>query len=419
MTWLQNLDISVKEKQLVETFPTLKPTTIAFVLKKNQGDYEKTTDELLNHAAFEEMDGQDGEEKVLRKGIDSFAENGAAVRGRKAKANKKKNKKANYMNLDEYARSSSEPGPAQNKWRSLIEDVEFITSKANVSEKTVKSLYHESGGSVSATIAALIASDIKTNTKTLEEESDITVQNVLDLSTEFSLDLPQSHALISLTQPSSAAAHELAKALTRPPSGTTSPRNGGIELIPHYAPLNLSSPDDDDDVAATTTPAPSSSGSATAATLRAARSTAFTQASTYHRLGKSSPLMKAAAGYYGQLGRDTNRAYRAAAAVEADALVAQQSTAAQLDLHGVSVADAKRIARQRVAAWWAGLGERKIRGGGQQQQQFEYRIVTGVGRHSEGGKARIGPAVVKMLVGEGWKVEVGSGVVTVTGVRRG
>lgn len=416
MLWLSNLDISAKEGQLMETFPTLPANTITYVLKKNKGDYMRATDELLNHVLFEEMDGQDGEEKILRKGIDNFAEDESVPRGRKTKTRKNK-KRTNYINLEEYARASSEPtAPAQNKWHTASQDVDFIASKVNISHKAVKSLYHERGGSVRSTIAALIESSIKNDQKSIEEESDVVVQNVADLSNEFPLDIPQAHALIRLTQPSSADAHELAKALTRSSSGSPTTAVGGIELIPRYAPLNISEPDDTDlPGAALSSPGP---GPQTAATFAAARHGAFTKASEYHRKGKSDPLMKAAAGYYGQLGRDQHRAYQSAVAVEADRLVARQSTDTQLDLHGVSVADAKRIAKQKVGEWWAALGEERIREYAGGRGRKEYRIITGVGRHSDGGRAKIGPAVVKMLVGDGWKVEVESGVVTVVGLRK-
>ena len=128
--------------------------------------------------------------------------------------------------------------------------------------------------------------------------------------------------------------------------------------------------------------------------------------------------MKAAAGYYSQLGRDYDAALKAASSAEADALVSSQSTPTQLDLHGVSVKDATRIARERVAAWWHGLGEGRIDLGGCGGVSEGYRIVTGLGRHSEHGIGKLGPAVAKMLVREGWKVEVGSGVLVVSGVAK-
>jgi len=85
-----------------------------------------------------------------------------------------------------------------------------------------------------------------------------------------------------------------------------------------------------------------------------------------------------------------------------------------LDLHGVSVKDAVRIARERVTAWWVALGDAKVAGA----SKTEFRIVTGMGRHSEGGRGRLGPAVGKMLVREGWKIEIGEGLLAITGVAR-
>jgi len=94
-------------------------------------------------------------------------------------------------------------------------------------------------------------------------------------------------------------------------------------------------------------------------------------------------------------------------------LVADQSTRTELDLHGVNVKDALRISRERVTTWWHELGEGRIGGRG---VGSGYRIVTGMGNHSEGGKGKLGPAVGKMLIREGWKVEVRGGVLIVTGV---
>ena len=97
--------------------------------------------------------------------------------------------------------------------------------------------------------------------------------------------------------------------------------------------------------------------------------------------------------------------------------MASQSSGAQCDLHGVNVKDGVRIARERVQAWWdGGVGEwarqGKVRGNG------GYRLVVGKGGHSEGGKGKLGPAVGGMLVREGWRVEVGEGILVVRGRAR-
>lgn len=83
----------------------------------------------------------------------------------------------------------------------------------------------------------------------------------------------------------------------------------------------------------------------------------------------------------------------------------------------MSVKDGVRIARERVEGWWQDgaaewAREGKVQGSGR------YRIIVGLGRHSEGGKGRLGPAVGGMLVREGWRVEVGQGELIVRGKAR-
>lgn len=83
----------------------------------------------------------------------------------------------------------------------------------------------------------------------------------------------------------------------------------------------------------------------------------------------------------------------------------------------MGVRDAVRIARERVQGWWEGSGRGEWVGVGSGRGEG-FRIVTGVGRHSEGGRGRLGPAVGGMLRREGWKVEVGTGVLVVSGRAR-
>ena len=86
---------------------------------------------------------------------------------------------------------------------------------------------------------------------------------------------------------------------------------------------------------------------------------------------------------------------------------------------GASVKDAVRISRERVTEWWVRECEERARSGTRGEiVGGGYRIVTGVGRHSEGGRGKLGPAVGAMLVREGWKIEVGGGVIVVRGVAK-
>ena len=75
-----------------------------------------------------------------------------------------------------------------------------------------------------------------------------------------------------------------------------------------------------------------------------------------------------------------------------------------------------RYTRAKVQAWWDDVAEWARKG--KVQGNGGLKVVTGVGRHSAGGRSKLGPAVGAMLVREGWKVEVGDGVVIVRGRAR-
>jgi len=293
----------------------------------------------------------------------------------------------------------------------MSKDIQFIASRIHKTPGEVSSAYHANGASLPATIMAMLT-DVNNPTRTTAEES-FAQQNAFELCREFpTISSTQAMALIRLTHPSTSAAHELALQLTAKPE-SSSPA-GHIQVITQYPPIETSSPQPlPPNNQRPQAPTPNAAALASVSSFK--RDAAFAQASAAYRKGKSDPLMAAVAGYYGDLGRDHDAAARAHYATAADALVEAQSTDNTLDLHGVSVKDAVRIAREKVTIWWVGLGERSI--GGRVSTSLGYRIITGVGRHSEGGKGKIGPAVAKMLMREKWKLEVGAGAIVVTGVR--
>ncbi|BFZ56599.1 hypothetical protein PYCC9005_003646 [Savitreella phatthalungensis] len=103
-----------------------------------------------------------------------------------------------------------------------------------------------------------------------------------------------------------------------------------------------------------------------------------------------------------------------------------------VDLHGLSVAQALIIVREGVNRWYAQEKLLEPSSGGVHGGLIDtvaarsgkggliavrpYRIVTGVGRHSSGGEARILPAVEKMLTREGYRYESRDGQVVVRGL---
>ncbi|KAF2198422.1 hypothetical protein GQ43DRAFT_457843 [Delitschia confertaspora ATCC 74209] len=412
----EGFDTTTKEFLLMETFPTLRPDLIEFILKKCNYNYAKATDELLNQVYFEDSRGSFGEEPAVAKGVDAFFDDSQVPQQGKGKGKGKGRKKKNRSPLSTIQAASeaylSAPDSSSNKWADGSRDIDFIVSKTRLPKNAVASMYHANGTSLSATITAILEKNMKEN-KVANEADAETLSSALELVDEFSgIELDIAVALIRVTAPSTAAARELANAFTT----NVGKLDGGIEVVPRYAPIRLSDPTPSTHNKPLALPPPAHIHSAES--LFVARGEAFNQASAAYRRGKSDPLMKAAAGYYSQVGRDLNVNLRQINEAQADALVDSQSSVTHLDLHGVTVQSATRIAKQKVQVWWDGLGEARIPGGGRKGVGEGYRIITGLGRHSKDGKGKIGPAVVRALVKEGWKVEVGSGELLVVGKAR-
>ena len=231
-----------------------------------------------------------------------------------------------------------------------------------------------------------------------------------ELSREFpSLTQEQVESLIRMTHPSTASAHELVRALLVSAYDSV----GTTQITPQYSPRPLTPPS----LIAKDVHSPNALSTILPANLATVRSTAFTQANVAYKKSKSKPLMAGAAAYYSSVGRDATAQLARHDAVVADALVLRQSRVGEVDLHGVNVKDAVRITRSKVEEWWDG-GAAEWARQGKVQGDGGLRIVTGIGRHSEGGKPKIGPAIGAMLVKEGWKVEVGQGEVLVRGRAR-
>ncbi|KAI9673008.1 MAG: hypothetical protein M1817_003172 [Caeruleum heppii] len=429
---LEDLSTATKETRLRDMFPSLKPFTIAFSLRKSNDNFSRAVEDLLNQVFFEEGPTSDegeghhhgGQNGFVRKGVDGFAEDPFTHRGRKYKGKQKKQKRR----LSDRRHSSLPPplddttnGSTGSCWATMQSDIDFIASRTGIPYKTVSSTYHRSGATLSSTLSALLESKAPENEHEILSSNDPVLQvHAFELQEEFpTIPSEQISNLIRLTHPSTAAAHELAKALTSTPRPV--PKTGGITIITRPPPLNLDSPSPPGSRHITSTSSSTAIHANPSSPLNHAqlRTSALTSASHYHTLSKSSPLMSHAAAYYASQGRLHAAHLVQQRALDADALVAAQSSRSngELDLHGVSVADAVRIARAAVERWWEGLGDTKY--AGRQGSERAFRIVTGVGRHSEGGRARIGPAVGRMLVREGWRVEVGQGSLMVTGVARG
>jgi hypothetical protein len=399
---LDGLDDHGKERTLIAIFPALSPFDVRWTLKKYKGDADRAIDELMTQSFLEESGSR-------QRGIEAFSGKGVASRPRKGKSKKKRG-----VRLEEHVESSTADSPAPSQWDIGKKDIEFVADKTGMPLQQVTTMYHQNGGSFHGLVSAIITAYEGINLRTDDPVMQI---NAFELRQDFpTVPISDLETLIQITHPSLSHARDLVHELVSRPSSA----RGGIQLSFRHAPMDLTpsgaSRPESHNAVHPELPLSHSSASHAALSHAHTRDTAFAQASAAYRKGKSDHLMGGAAAYYSQIGREADAKAKMAQSRAADALVASQSRGTELDLHGVSVKDAVRISRERVESWWFGLGEARLGGGrGTAGAGAGYKIVTGVGRHSEGGKSKLGPAVGKMLVCEGWKVEVGTGHLLVRG----
>ncbi|KAJ5669576.1 hypothetical protein N7462_010646 [Penicillium macrosclerotiorum] len=348
---------------LKEMFPGISVFDVSQVLKKSNGDMEKSMDVLLNQSFFDETQTAE-DHVVVPKGLDGF-----------------------------------------------VDEIPDIGPSA----------YTANQRSLSATIKALALAEAPN--ENAEIDGDIVLrQQVNELARDYS-NIPTATlaGLLRITQNLISAATELAAEMVRQPSLINI-----SEIVTIQAPaLNLDN--EVDQVAGSRSRGhgsiPSTRGfeeeTAAANIHFARRMAANAQAAQAARKAKSNPLYGGASAVYRQRAQEERDLAMRHQAAASDRLVDQNSLNGDLDLHGCTVPQAVRIAHDRVEAWWDSLGDTKhIRGGGK-HVHGGYKIITGVGLHSRDGTSRLGPAVSRALISAGWRVEIGRGFITVIGVERG
>lgn len=413
--WLERLSPTEKAMKLKEIFCEAKDFDIGYILRKNGNNYQKALDDLLTQVRLEQ-------EGLKEKGIEGFA--GSAMSNRERRAMKERGRKGKRDTRHPIRRTSSTPALestsdnslSSSQWLRVDDCVKYIQFRTHISPEFIRSTYHRSGATLPSTIAALCTSkdsEVYSNPY-LPNASLATIDaHAKELAMDFPHQLPsdRAQALIKLTYPSTTSARELAIALTSSPNVPST-----STITPHYILRPPSPPSSSPSTLSSSSHVPLSNSRAAA--LATLRSNALAQSRSASRKAKSDHLMGGAASYYGSVSRDAAAALREDEAARADAQVASQSKPGEVDLHGLNVKDAVRVSRDRVQTWWEGEGREWARAG-KVMSGGGLRIVTGVGRHSAGGRAVLGPAVGRMLNDEGWRVQVGEGVVTVVGrVRR-
>jgi hypothetical protein len=393
---IEELPIDEKMALLVEMCPEIKRFDIESTLKKARGNFGKALDELLNQVWLQNN-------TKTTKGVDGFFNS--------SRQPKRKNKKKAKVNLSSFAEPENyDPVPKQNAWDVKKKEIDFIASRVNLPESLVNGIYRTSGALMNAAILELCKVDASSITKIPPTEP-IIQMNALQLNTDFpNLSSSNCLALILLTHPSTSNAHELAKAIVSPSArGDTAERSFSSYIVPQYARPKIEADKRTDEGRSESLTDMSlhldhATLTTTAAKYANVRQLRFEQATAAWRKAKSNPLMGGAAHYYAEERRKADVASRAYSSAAADALVMKTSTAASVDLHGVNVPDAVRIAKTSVQAWW-NSGKAEWSREGRIMGGDGFTIITGAGSHSKDGKAKIRPAVLKALKDDGWRID--------------
>ncbi|KAK2049825.1 smr domain-containing protein [Colletotrichum somersetense] len=385
-----------KVLQLQEMFSDLKPHDVNFALKKAQGDFQTALETLLNLQFLESI----GERP---RGVDGFflSENTQSSGKRKRKGKKRTDLRSDLSSSS----SSIKEGSPMSDDNERVEKILFIVEKLDLPFDEVSDVFDAHKGSIEPTMIEFLDRYVKQGVGAWSGEDDYRKSRIQELKKQYR-HIPEQYLapLDEVTRSDHRWTEEVATLLNRyfgklvvsPKSAVMSPTGRTIST----STSSCASP---------STTASYRQAMDTAVVFRDASNHSYSTAGQVYKKGH---LYRQAAGYYAERGREEARSFAKAKSVAADIHVASTSSATEIDLHGVEVADGVRIALERVWDWWNNLGEYRTR-----KAQEGFTIVTGRGLHSAGGVSRLRQGVIAALVNDGWKVSIGTGSYRVTGRR--
>ncbi|KAI5848666.1 hypothetical protein DFP73DRAFT_337674 [Morchella snyderi] len=401
-------------------FPTLSAFSIKATLDKSQGDLARATDELLNRVFL----ADDPEDDVVR-GVDGFDAGLNGVKGKKKARKGRKNGKILCIENNPPSQVRLTAGPANintndgpSRWEEMASEISYISTALSLPEKAVKAAYHRHNSALGPTIATLL-DDNSPNSAVFDPTH---LAQLQDLYARFGSSVKRQHleALLHLCGENAPAVFKLAEVLSCEPKPTikivssipttpTSPVNGWVTV---GGPSTTRSVPNSPPVSPRFQPRPLQNLSA----QTTARNEAFAKAAASYRKSKSDHLMGGAAAFYSGVGHSHNAAVKSLREEAAQQFVSSNSTLNELDLHGATVSQGVRFARERTTDWWVRQRREQELAGGGRREVMPFHIVCGAGRHSKDGIPHLLPAVTKMLVKEGWRVVCDHGKVVVVGV---
>lgn len=381
------------------SFPKQSITTLKFVLNKSNQDVLKAVDDLLNRQLLtEEREFGILEDADAGGAVDDFFTVGDTFFSAKRKRKKRQ------RNTEVFS-SELEPAATRpvSRWDQMSSEVDWIVRVLSVSKATAQSVYHAHNSSLPAALNTLL--------ETVKWEDGSAHPDHQDNHARLFKSFPglgsiKINYILDATKNQLTLANEVAHVLSawRPTIGSVT------SSLQH---TNISAPSKSQrDSPVVGEGMTADECRAAAAEFASKRDAAFRQAATAYQRSKSDGLMGGTAMHYSQLGRDFDAKMRSYNIRAAQLSSTQRSGSSDdLDLHGLSVHEGLLVVSEGVTTWYAKT--RMLETG---ELVKPLRIVTGLGRHSVGGEARLLPAVKKYLDREGWHYETSGGALLVTGL---
>ncbi|RCI04282.1 hypothetical protein CU098_012710, partial [Rhizopus stolonifer] len=393
---------------LFNCFPTLSPDDLKDALISQNHDVEKATDLLLNR-------------RFIQQGDDN-PKMGKKKRGKQKKMVISGQLPHAQTNQDAYEDMASIPF---NHWKQYDELANNLTSYfPNVMKFTVTTCVQRCRGNVIASVKAIMQKEpeekpehefnwasmrdlIHTKQELgtiMEDRSALDVHRVA-VGTIISLQ-GQTRTVEQITQ--TAVEHfltfdvsqiELEARLEKMASDADSVRakskQRGIPVVPEYLSINNQQTyvDDDPDECRDI-----------AMQLIMERNELYRKAAASYRKAKNKGPEGGVAYYYSDIAREIDSKAKDWNMRAARATIRQhrlrQNDDHLLDLHGLTIAEARVVLAEGVTQWWSRSQMQSAR-----RLIQPLKIITGLGKHSEHGESKLLPVTMKFLRSQGWLFE--------------
>ncbi|PKS11350.1 hypothetical protein jhhlp_003112 [Lomentospora prolificans] len=407
---LQSVPNDLSVATLVSMFPGLGLDQIRGALNRSAGDLPTAMDELLAVAYVEPAP-----KKVPA--IDAFFKPEDENTPLSSKSKKKKKKKGKN------AQGRSESVDEADLGEKAVNEILFISERLDIPYDMATEAYRENNCSQGATTVAILDDYISQGVEAQGKDETARLQN---LQQEYKhVPLHYLSVIIQITGSVDGWLEEVARLVNKYFSVKA---KGPLQIPYTLTPI-------EDEVESGLTPAKSTKGtkptpkpvsylSSASKNARESRAVLTKQVADYEAVrasahastlssikrGKSDPLYLAAASVYSERAREYSQKAREMRTQLAYQTVNERRTTDSIDLHGVTVNDGVQIALNATQSWYNGLGEYRAR-----EAKKGFTIITGKGRHSQGGVSLMRRAIYPALCNAGWKVRDEGGKYIVEG----